>query len=159
MSGPVSFLDGRVTLHVGDCLDVLAAMEPDSVDCVVTSPPYWGLRDYGTATWEGGDPDCDHRSPTMRDARNEDRAALAGSAATNRDQLLLAHRSRCGKCGAIKVDRQIGLEPTLGEHLDVMVRVFEAVRRVLKPTGSLWLNYGDCYATSPRGCGSGWRQN
>lgn len=90
------FLDGRVTLWTADCLEALAAMEPDSVDCVVTSPPYWGLRDYG-------------------------------------------------------VDGQIGLEPTLGEHLDVMVRMFEAVRRVLKPTGTLWLNYGDCYATSPNG--------
>lgn len=96
MSEPQTFLDGRVTLFAGDCLDVLAGMEPDSVDCVVTSPPYWGLRDYG-------------------------------------------------------VVGQIGLEPTLGEHLDVMVRVFEAVRRVLKPTGTLWLNYGDCYATSPNG--------
>lgn len=93
---PVAFLDGRVTLYPGDCLDVLASMEPDSVDCVVTSPPYWGLRDYD-------------------------------------------------------VDGQIGLEPTLAEHLAVMVRVFEAVRRVLKPTGTLWINYGDCYATSPNG--------
>lgn len=41
-----TFLDGRVTLHCGDCLDVLDAMEADSVDCVVTSPPYWGLRSY-----------------------------------------------------------------------------------------------------------------
>lgn len=96
MSAPITFLDGRVTLHIGDCLAMLAAMEPDSVDCVVTSPPYWGLRDYG-------------------------------------------------------VEGQIGLEPTLGEHLDVMVQVFEAIRRVLKPTGTLWLNYGDCYATAPNG--------
>ena len=31
-----------------------------SVNCIVTSPPYYGLRDYGTARWEGGDPNCDH---------------------------------------------------------------------------------------------------
>lgn len=146
-----TFLDGRVSLHIGDCLDQLALMAADSVDCVVTSPPYWGLRDYGTATWEGGDPDCDHRSPTMREGRNEDRSRLAGSAATNSYQLLLSHRSGCGKCGAVKVDRQIGLEPTLAEHLEVMVRVFEGVKRILKPTGTLWINYGDCYATTPNG--------
>lgn len=35
-----TFLDGRVTLHCGDCLDVLGAMEPDSVDCVLADPPY-----------------------------------------------------------------------------------------------------------------------
>ncbi len=91
-----AFLGGRVTLHLGDVRDRLAAMEPDSVDCVVTSPPYWGLRDYG-------------------------------------------------------VDGQIGLEPTLAEHLAVMVEVFELVRRVLKPSGTCWINYGDCYATSPNG--------
>jgi DNA modification methylase len=146
-----SILDGRCIIHVGDCLDAMRAMPANSVDCVVTSPPYWGLRDYGTAKWEGGDPDCDHRSPTMREGRNEERSKLAGSAATNSYQLLLSHRSACGKCGAVKVDRQIGLEPTLAEHLAVMVEVFEEVRRILKPTGTCWVNYGDCYATTPNG--------
>lgn len=46
---------------------------------------------------------------------------------------------------------QIGLEPSLGEHLDVMVAVFREIRRVLKPGGTVWLNYGDCYATQPNG--------
>lgn len=36
------------TLHVGDALTVLRTMPDASVDCIVTSPPYWGLRDYGT---------------------------------------------------------------------------------------------------------------
>ena len=35
-----TFLDGRVTLHLGDCLDVLKGMEADSVDSVVCDPPY-----------------------------------------------------------------------------------------------------------------------
>jgi len=140
-----------VTILVGDVFARLAEIPDDSVDCVFTSPPYWGLRDYGTATWEGGDPACDHRSPTMREGRDEQRAALAGSKATNSAQLLLAHRAGCGKCGAVKVDAQIGLEPTLGQHLEVMVAVFEEIRRVLKPTGTCWINYGDCYATSPNG--------
>jgi DNA modification methylase len=145
------FLDGRVTMLLGDVRAMLKTLPDDHFDCVVTSPPYWGLRDYGTAHWEGGDADCDHRSPTMRDGRNEDRAKLAGSDATNSAQLLLAHRSACGKCGAIKIDQQIGLEPTLGEHLAVMVDVFNEVRRVMKPGATLWLNYGDCFATTPNG--------
>jgi len=80
----------------GDVREVLASLPADQFDCVVTSPPYWGLRDYGVAG-------------------------------------------------------QIGQEPTLGEHIEVMIEVFHAVRRVMKPQASLWLNYGDCYATSPNG--------
>lgn len=46
---------------------------------------------------------------------------------------------------------EIGSEPTLGEHIGVLVRLFREVRRIMKPTGTCWLNYGDCYATSPNG--------
>lgn len=38
-----------VTIHVGDCLEIMREMDPESVNCCVTSPPYWGLRDYGCA--------------------------------------------------------------------------------------------------------------
>lgn len=140
-----------IRILLGDVFAALAKLPDNSIDCVVTSPPYWGLRDYGTAKWEGGDPNCDHRSPTMREGRNEERAKLAGSSATNSYQNILAHHTGCGKCGARKVDHQLGLERSLGEHIDVMVRVFREVRRVLRPTGTLWLNYGDCYATAPNG--------
>jgi len=43
------------------------------------------------------------------------------------------------------------LEPTLAEHINIMVDVFREIRRVLKPKGTVWLNYGDCYATSANG--------
>ncbi|MDI7268732.1 MAG: DNA methyltransferase, partial [Myxococcota bacterium] len=39
----------RATIHVGDCREVLRSLPAASVHCVVTSPPYWGLRDYGVA--------------------------------------------------------------------------------------------------------------
>jgi DNA modification methylase len=85
-----------VTIIKGDCRDVLRTMESESVHCVVTSPPYWGLRDYGV----GG---------------------------------------------------QLGMERTLGEHVETMADVFREVRRVLRGDGTLWLNYGDSYATSVNG--------
>ena len=42
-------------------LNMLKTLIPDkSINTCITSPPYWGLRDYGTAEWEGGNPACDH---------------------------------------------------------------------------------------------------
>ena len=43
-----AFLLGDATLYTGDCLDILKKLPEESVHCVVTSPPYFGLRDYGT---------------------------------------------------------------------------------------------------------------
>ena len=49
----------------------------------------------------------------------------------------------------------IGLEPTFDEHLERLVAVFREVRRVLRSDGTLWLNYGDAYASTPPGSGKG----
>lgn len=89
-------IQAGVQILVGDVRTRLRELPTAYFDCVMTSPPYWGLRDYG----------------------------ILG---------------------------QIGLEASLGEHLDVMVDVFREVRRVLKQQGTLWLNYGDCYAAAPNG--------
>jgi DNA modification methylase len=88
------YADDWLTVYGGDCRAVLASMPADSVDCVVTSPPYWGLRDYGS-------------------------------------------------------DGQLGLERTPEEYVANMVAVFAEVRRVLKSSGTCWLNLGDSYNSSP----------
>ena len=88
----------------GDSLEILKTLESESVDCIVTSPPYYGLRDYGT-----------------------------GSA-------------------------QIGLEETPEMFVEKLTAVFHECKRVLKDSGTLWLNIGDTYnsatknihATSPK---------
>jgi len=129
---------------VGDALTELRKMPADSVDCVITSPPYWGLRDYGTARWEGGDPSCEHT--IAYDFKDEKRRNARCASPLRGDDC-----SKCRKCGARRVDAQIGMEPTPSEHIDVLLEVFREVRRVLKPTGTFWLNYGDCYATAPNG--------
>src|ERR1700689_3286645 len=47
------YKSANVTIFNGDCLEVLRTLPDESVHCCVTSPPYWGLRDYGTAVQLG----------------------------------------------------------------------------------------------------------
>ena len=54
----------------------------------------------------------------------------------------------CGKCGAVRVDDQIGLEATPAEYVARLVEVFREVRRVLRSDGTVWLNIGDSYAAA-----------
>lgn len=61
----------------GDALTELKKLDDESVQCCISSPPYWGLRDYGTATWDGGDPTCDHGQQNIRIRRNLAQAANA----------------------------------------------------------------------------------
>lgn len=86
----------RNVIHHGNCLQVLKTLPDNSIDCCVTSPPYYGLRNYGVAG-------------------------------------------------------QIGLEETPELFVTELVKLFEDVKRVLKPTGTLWLNLGDSYAGSGKG--------
>lgn len=141
-------------IHVGDCLDVLRTLPAESVDCCVTSPPYWGLRDYGTATWEGGDPECDHvEIAAGRGERNtlgpNGHLPLTNSAFVGR---IRQYAVTCGKCGARRIDAQIGLEPTPDAWCARLVEVFREVRRVLKDSGTLWLNVGDSWASGKGTC-------
>jgi DNA modification methylase len=84
----------RVTIEIlqGDVREVLATLPDDSFDCIVTSPPYWGQRDYG-------------------------------------------------------FPEQIGRERSASDHVSVIVAIFRDLRRILKPTGVCWLNYGDSWAS------------
>jgi DNA modification methylase len=84
-------------IYCMDNREGLKMLDDNSIDCCVTSPPYWNLRDYG-------------------------------------------------------IEGQIGLEQTPEEYVEQMVNVFREVKRVLKPEGTLWLNLGDSYATTPPGC-------
>lgn len=85
---------------VGDCIEQMNALSERSVHCCVTSPPYWGLRDY-------------------------------------------------------KHDGAYGLEKTLDEYVAKMVDTFQAVKRVLRDDGTLWLNLGDAYCTTTKGSDGG----
>lgn len=144
------YADEWLTVLQGDCCrERLAELPDESVHCVVTSPPYWGLRDYGTATWEGGDVECAHRPSDEALERGFGRASTLAGTTTSQKQAATARHS-C-KCGAVRIDSQLGLEPTPELYVEHMVAVFREVRRVLRKDGTLWLNLGDSYASSPPG--------
>lgn len=104
----------------------------------VTSPPYYGLRDYGTAKWESGNDSCDHiESENKHGGQRADR---------NQEGYKKQYKDLCKKCGAIRVDSQLGLEETPDEYIKAMVEVFRCVWDVLEDDGTLWLNIGDSYS-------------
>ena len=132
---------------------------PDNyVQCVVTSPPYFGLRDYGLEpqVW-GGDGTC-------RDAGNHEwgdptkprvqRSAVnvANSPKQQRNKGSVAGGGEgafCLSCGAWR--GTLGNEPTPDLYIRHLVEVFREVRRVLRDDGVVWLNLGDSFVASPRG--------
>jgi len=80
----------------GDALTELKKLSDNSIDCIVTSPPYWGLRNYN-------------------------------------------------------VEGQIGLEPTLEEYLEKLLQITAELKRILKPSGTMFWVHGDCYGGSGTG--------
>jgi len=130
----------------GDALTELRKLPAESVHCCVTSPPYWGLRDYGTAKWEDGDQNCDHIE-VRGTTRGGPKSTITGG------QDITPHsghyRDICGKCGAIRIDSQFGLEKTPEEYVARLVEIFREVKRVLRRDGTLFLNLGDSYNSSP----------
>lgn len=77
-------------IHCMDSVEFLKQLEDESIDCTITSPPYWALRDYG-------------------------------------------------------IEGQLGLEPTFDEYIDKLCSIFDEVKRVLKKTGTCFVNLGDTY--------------
>ena len=132
---------------IGDCRETLKQIPDNFVQTCITSPPYWGLRDYGTATWEGGDENCDHK------IGRETRGGLSDMQKTSKgsfDDEAIKNNQPCPKCGAVRKDSQLGLEETPEEFVENLVKVFREVKRVLRDDGNVWLNLGDSYSSGGR---------
>ena len=134
----------------GDVRDVLKSMPAGTVYCVVTSPPYWGLRDYGIepSVW-GGREGCRHVwiERTQVDSRHTPGAGPKQATNAGSEGRRSEPRSSdfCDHCGAVRCC--LGLEPTIELYLEHVVEVFREVYRVLHPAGTLWLNLGDSYCS------------
>ena len=145
-----------VKIITGHVLEVLRAMPPESVHTVVTSPPYWGLRDYGIEpqVW-GGEASCEHAwgeellrgGPAGAQGSSSQRAGRSSAAIQGRSADRLG--AWCQRCGAWR--GSLGLEPTPQLFVEHLVEVFREVRRVLRSDGTVWLNLGDSYVSAPNG--------
>jgi DNA modification methylase len=116
-------------IFVGNALDILKQFPDESVDCLVTSPPYHGLRCYGTAfqVWDG-DPNCEHDWKIVNKKIGN---------------------KICNKCGAIFCE--LGQEPDPLQYVNHLVQIFVAFKRVMKATGTMWINISDSYYSSENG--------
>lgn len=142
-------------------MDALRSRPEESVHCVVTSPPYWGLRDYKLEpqVW-GAAEGCQHewgqseqtfRQAPKRDHNGRDFGATRGTESQRSETSFQASGQVCAKCGAWR--GSLGLEPAPEMYVEHLVEIFREVRRVLRSDGTLWLNLGDCYANDGKGGG------
>ena len=148
----------KITLMNGNVLDMLKKIPDESVDCVVTSPPYYGLRSYkGADTIWGGDSECEHEWVI---GDHKYRSGGVESANTGNDKKSASHldyySNTCSKCGAWK--GQLGLEPTYQMYIEHLMLVTKELKRVLKKTGTLFWNMGDSYAGN-MGSRAGWQDS
>lgn len=135
---PLPYGDASARIFRGEALDVLATLPPGTAQTAVTSPPYWGLRDYGVPTriW-GAEPGCRrHRWIGNGDGIDVDSG----------------HGQFCERCGAWR--GCLGLEPDPELYVEHLVEVMRQVRRALRDDGTLWLVIGDSFAKGKRASGS-----
>lgn len=151
-----SFYGNTVRLFYGiNVIDGLRMLPTESVQCIVTSPPYWGLRNYNTdpQLW-GGDPNCEHEweqtDPRRKRSANDVVDQSSKQATSRGTQHDLVPANVCTKCNGWL--GELGQEPTPELFVEHLVLIFRECRRVLRNDGVLFLNIGDSYA-------SGWSCN
>jgi DNA modification methylase len=103
----------------GDAFELIPELDDVSIDLILTSPPYWGLRSYG----------LDHDGDVLQ----------AWQAAGGTQDLAPSYKWYENAGGIL------GLEPYPSWYVAHLVEFFELARRTLKPSGSLWVNLGDTY--------------
>ena len=147
-------------IYHGHTLDILKTFPDESIDMCVTSPPYWGLRDYGLEPiiWDG-DPNCQHnfeikKINTKRNMTYSERLSKEKNKDTklaNHNIEIIINQGFCSKCGAWK--GSLGLEPDPNLYIKHLCDIFDEVKRVLKKEGTCWVNLGDTYASGNRAKG------
>lgn len=157
----VFFSEPFVDIYFGHALPILKSLPDELAQMCMTSPPYWGLRNYASGAdivW--GDNHCDHQW-LEETHEHQIRTGLGleelgkqyrggGHKAKEAGQPTTVTQSFCLKCGAWR--GQLGLEPTPELYVEHLMIIFREVKRVLRKDGSFYLNIADTYAGL--GCGA-----
>jgi len=132
----------------GDTRKILQKIPNDSIDCCITSPPYWGQRDYGTEPqiWDE-DKNCQHEWGYQIISKLRTGVGPSADVGSNINECQprkINQGCYCKFCDAW--NGSLGLEPAFELYLKHLWQIFDEVKRVLKKTGTLWVNIGDTYA-------------
>jgi len=144
-------MDIKNKIFHGHVLNVLPQFPNDCIDVVVTSPPYYSARFYGkedNTVWDVTDPNCEHEWIECSQSKVS-HMPLNNKAVDDKSWMEGHTQSFCKKCGAFY--GQLGQEPTPMLFIKHLADIFDDVKRVLKPTGILFLNMGDTYCGSAGG--------
>ena len=140
----------------GDALTVLKNFPSDSIDCIFTSPPYYGLRKYDTPpVIFGGDKNCNHRWEEFihKGISGGTKSKKVQIKEKNNFQIVPnSNQLSCILCGAWI--GELGQEPTHIMFIDHLVEIFMECARILKPDGTMWINISDSYSGSNQGNGA-----
>jgi len=138
-----------IKIYNMDVMKALKKMPDESVDMQITSPPYWGLRDYGEGTesiWDE-DKSCEHEWTEHKDKKHSGTTKKEWEKDMSRGIRGKADwtvtSGFCSKCSAWK--GQLGLEPDFNLYIKHLADIFDEVKRVLKKDGTCWVNLGDTY--------------
>ena len=113
-----------IDIYNTDCRNIANYAKPNSIQSVITSPPYYGQRDYGSdhLIWQE-DKGCSH---IWNDINPKS-----------------PFNVKCKSCGAWK--GALGLEHHPEQYFTNLIEIFDCIRPCLKPDGTLWVNIGEGY--------------
>jgi len=147
MIKPYYYQAGSGALFQGEALEVARKLGSKKVQTIITSPPYFGLRDYSACQCVALKVQDESSGLSPGSHKSE---MVPGSFGKAKPDCKV-----CGGSGEIRevAENQIGLEDSLQEYIDKLVTLFRELRRVLKDNGVIWINLGDSYFGGGRGGG------
>jgi site-specific DNA-methyltransferase (adenine-specific) len=144
----------------GNALTEIKKLPSESISCIMTSPPYWALRDYGIdveTIWDAKE-GCEHNFEIVRTERPNSAGGTNSVSGIGKTQPhssdykdRATYSNVCSKCGAWK--GQLGLEPTFDLYIKHLCDIFDEAQRVLRKDGTCWVNIGDTYGGSGNASG------